>query len=367
MARDDLVLIAGAGPVGLTAAVELTRRGIPVRIVDRGDGPTPSDQSRALAILPQTLRIFESSGLANDLESAGTPIRGAAIAIGGRSAFSFDFGSRRSDDRFILSLPQGRTERLLIDWLAARKIQVAWNTSLEALGETHRPVARLSGGETVEAKAILGCDGSHSTVRAELGVPWHGEGYPGVFALADVTFDRPIDPHRLVMAIGSSADASHALVPMDARSGRLIGFHDSPERLIAAVPGIESVTWQSTFHVAFRHAERMSRGRVFLAGDAAHIHSPVGGRGMNLGIWDAATFAYLFAEGRETEYEMKRLPAIRTVIEQTRAMTELLAKPPSLAGVALRTVMPLAVRLPVVRRKLADRLLALDLPQLEWL
>lgn len=368
MARDGIVVIAGAGPVGLAAAVELTRRGVAVRIVDAGEGPTPADQSRALAVLPTTLRIFEASGITTKLLAAGTKITGADIALDDKPAFAFDFSDADTPYPFILAFPQGGTERLMIEWLAEHSVPVEWSVGLDIVGETHRPTAMLSNGERVEAAAILGCDGSHSRVRQELGVPWSGEGYPGAFALADVVFDEPIDAHRGKLSIGSSREKSHALLPMGENRARLIGFHDSPEALVEAFrASIAEVTWKSTFHVSFRHAERMSRGKVFLAGDAAHVHSPVGGRGMNLGIWDVAAFAHLYCEHRETEYETQRLPVARAVIDQTREMTDRLGRPPAYLGSMLKYAMPMATMLAPVRRKIAERVLALDLPQPEWL
>ncbi|MCQ0989971.1 FAD-dependent oxidoreductase [Jiella marina] len=366
MAEHDLVLIAGAGPVGLAAAVELTRRGIAVRIIDAGEGPTPADQSRALAVLPTTLRGFEASGLAERMIAAGTRIEGADFLSGGKPLFSLSLGRARTSYPYILSLPQGRTERLMIDWLEERSIRVEWNVAVEAVGETHRPTARLSTGEMVKAHAILGCDGAHSRVREEIGIPWEGEGYPGTFALADVQFAEPIDPHRARISLDSSRP-SHALLPLDDRRARLIGFMDSTDALVAAAENIETVVWASTFHVAFRRAERMAKGRVFLAGDAAHVHSPVGGRGMNLGIWDAATIAFLLAEGRESEYESKRLPVIHKIMKQTREATDFIGAPPGYTKALLGIGMPVATRLPFVQRRIAERVLALDLPDLEWL
>ncbi|MEX6504793.1 FAD-dependent oxidoreductase [Jiella sp. M17.18] len=366
MPSDKTILIAGAGPVGLAAAVELARRGIRVRIVDAEAGPTPDNQSRALAVLPTTLAILEASGVAERLMAEGGRILGAEFWRDGRKLFAVSLESARTPTPFILSLPQARTERILIDWLGEHGVAVEWNVSVTDIGETHRPTATLSTGETVSADAILGCDGVHSRVREAIGIPWKGEGYPGDFSLADVKFSTPIDPHHAQITM-KAAGGGAALLPFGEHEARLIGTTATPATLLEGLAGISEVVWTSRFHVAFRRAERMAKGRVFLAGDAAHVHSPVGGRGMNLGIWDAATFAFLYAQGRETEYETKRLPVVDAVLKATREMTDLVSHPPALAKMLLPLGMPLAGRLPFLRRPLAERVLALDLPQPEWL
>lgn len=366
MADGKLILIAGAGPVGLSAAVELTRRGLPVRIVDAGEGPTPVEQSRALGILPTTVSILAASGVSERLLAEGARITGADIARDGRRLFSIELGRARTPTPFILSLPQGRTERIMIDWLAGRGIAVEWGLALDDILDTHRPRAQLSNGESVAARAVIGCDGIRSRVREAVGIPWRGEGYPGEFSLADVRFSAPIDATRAKVNIRSGTGAS-ALLPFGTHAGRFIGVGGSPEALYEGVEGIAAVTWASSFSVSFRRAERMAKGRVFLAGDAAHVHSPVGGRGMNLGIWDAATLAFLLSEGRETEYETRRLPAVDQVLKATRQMTDTVSQP---GGAALRLLpyaMPLANRVPALSRRIAERALALDLAQPEWL
>ncbi|HEX2020221.1 MAG TPA: NAD(P)/FAD-dependent oxidoreductase [Aurantimonas sp.] len=362
----DHILIAGAGPVGLAAAVELTRRGLAVRIVDAGEGPTPTEQSRALGILPTTLAVLAESGVSARLLAEGARIGGADVARDGRRLFSIEFAAARTPTPFVLSLPQGRTERIMIDWLEARSVRVEWTLALEDIVDTHRPRALLSNGESVATRAVIGCDGIHSRVRETVGIPWRGEGYPGRFSLADVRFSAPIDTTRATVNIRSGIGAA-ALLPFGPHAGRFIGIGGEPEALYDGVEGIEAVTWASSFSVSFRRAERMAKGRVFLAGDAAHVHSPVGGRGMNLGIWDAATLAFLLSEGRETEYETQRLPVVDQVLKATRQMTDTVS---NRSGTALRLMpyaMPLANRIPVLSRRIAERGLALDLKQPEWL
>ncbi|MEC5290031.1 FAD-dependent monooxygenase [Aurantimonas sp. C2-6-R+9] len=370
MTRPERVLIVGAGPVGLAAAVEFRRRGFHPRIIDSGEGPTDAAQSRALGILPTTLDILTASGIADRLLAEGGRIENAEISLDGKRLFRISTKPARTRHNFILTLPQGRTERLMIEWLAAHDVTVEWNTAFVSLADTHAPRVSLSNGETVAADLVLGADGVHSAVREDVGIPWSGEGYPAEFALADVVFERPVEAStaraNLRTAKGGHGGAV-ALLPLSATTGRYVGIAPSTDALLAGIEGITSITWESRFSVSFRHAERMAKGRVFLAGDAAHVHSPVGGRGMNLGIWDAGWLAYLASEGRQSEYEMRRLPSVRRVLKDTRQMTDVIAAPSANILNLLRYAMPLATQLPWVRRKIAERLLALDLPQPEWL
>ncbi|WP_273506818.1 FAD-dependent oxidoreductase [Fulvimarina manganoxydans] len=364
--QDGPVVIAGAGPVGLTLAVELHRRGLPFRIVDRGKGPTPPEESRALAILPTTLAVLKSSGVADRLLADGHPIRQMEMRFGPGRSVRLPLSDAPTDTPFILSLPQGRTERHLLAWLEERGVAIEWGVAVEDVSQTHRPKVRLSSGDMIDAHALAGCDGVRSTVREALGIPWSGEGYPGDFSLADVTLDPRPDPSTGIVDLGTDGGA-RALLPFGDGRARLIGTVSNPDDLVAHLEGVTDVGWTSRFHVAFRHAERMARGMVFLAGDAAHVHSPVGGRGMNLGIWDAAWLAFLLSEGRASEYEMRRLPSVRAILDQTRAMTDFVSSQPGWARAFLHYGLPLALHLPPVRRRLAARFLALDLPKPEWL
>ncbi|MCP3055404.1 FAD-dependent oxidoreductase [Aurantimonas marianensis] len=370
MTRPERVLIVGAGPVGLAAAVEFRRRGFHPRIVDAGGGSTDEAQSRALGILPTTLDILAASGITERLLAEGSRIENAEISLDGKRLFGISTKPARTRHNFILTLPQGRTERLMIEWLAARDIAVEWNTAFVSLADTHAPRVRLSNGETVGADLVLGADGVHSAVREDIGIPWNGEGYPAEFALADVVFESRIDAATAranLRTANGGAGGAVALLPLGETKGRYVGIAPSTAALLAGIEGIAAITWESRFSVSFRHAERLAKGRVFLAGDAAHVHSPVGGRGMNLGIWDAAWLAFLASEGRQSEYEMRRLPSVRRVLKDTRRMTDVIAAPPQRLLSVLRYVMPLATRLPFVRRMIAEQLLALDLPQPEWL
>ncbi|EAU43164.1 FAD-binding monooxygenase, PheA/TfdB family protein [Fulvimarina pelagi HTCC2506] len=363
---DKPLVIAGAGPVGLALAVEAVRRGLDVRIVDRDEGPTAPEESRALGILPTTLAVLRASGVSERLLAEGQPIRRVKIAWAGRPAAEFSLEAASTPTPFILSLPQGRTERAMIDWLSGRGVEVEWGVELTGLEDTRSPTAILSTGERLAAYALAGCDGIHSAVRAHLDLPWVGDRYPTKFALADIRLRTPIEADCVQLSLGGP-NGTRAFLPFCPDFGRLIGVVDDPQTLVDERNDIASVGWTSSFEVAFHRAERMSRGMVFLAGDAAHEHSPVGGRGMNLGIWDAAWLAYLLSEKRASEYEMRRMPSVKKVLEQTRSMTDTVTAPPRWTGAVLRFALPAALKLPLVRRRIANRLLALDLPQPVWL
>ena len=367
-AIDRAVLIVGAGPVGLAAAVEFSRRGFRPRIIDAREGPTPETQSHALAIMPTTLDVFEASGLTAKLLAAGTHIERFEVARDGHRLITLQTNAARAKTRhpFILSLPQGRTERLMIAWLEARGITVEWNVAFTSLVDTHRPTVTLSTGERGSFDLVLAADGVHSRVREDIGIPLSGQAYPTEFALADVVFRSRIDPTTARADLRSEGGA-RAMIPIDANRARYVGIAPSTDALLDGLTNIAEVTWSSRFTVAFRRAERMAKGRVFLAGDAAHVHSPVGGRGMNLGIWDAATLAWLASLGRESEYETKRLTAVKQVLAATRAGTDFISHPPAAALWALRLLGPVATKLPFVSRLIAERLLALDMKPLPWL
>ncbi|WP_185985164.1 FAD-dependent oxidoreductase [Aureimonas mangrovi] len=367
MDRTVSILIAGAGPTGLAAAVELKRYGFSPRIVDRDDGPTPPDQSRALGILPPTLRVLEASGLTERLLAEGQRVQRLTIHLDGRALATMRTQwARETRYPFMLTLPQGSTERAMLDWLEGQGVSVEWNNPVTWLrsGPGGAEV-ELASGERIRADIVFGADGARSIVRRDAGIEWGGEDYPARFALADLRLSKPIDPTELHGLLRSEGGAT-ALFPLRADLLRVVGFDVSTRDVIDKTPNVAKIVWESDFTVTFRHAGRMQAGRVFLAGDAAHVHSPVGARGMNLGIHDAATFAFLLSQGREGEYEGERLPVARRVVASTRRMTDFVRRRPAIASRALPIALPLAARTPFLRRRIVENVLGLDLTP-SWL
>jgi 2-polyprenyl-6-methoxyphenol hydroxylase-like FAD-dependent oxidoreductase len=378
------VLIVGAGPVGLTLALALRRLGVASRIIDAGTGPTPEGESRALGVQARTMEVFEALEVSRPLLDRGQPILGAIASWGRRPRFDMDLESLASETAFplILSVPQGVTERILIDRLGSLGGQVEWETSLTDLrqgeGGVLATISPPEGEPTEERFAwLVGCDGARSTVRERLGLRFEGASYPERFLLADVTLDWSMHHDRAHLMI-----APEGLIPAiplpGARSWRLI---DTTDRLDSDEPAaiverfarllrdhapdlrarLIDAHWTSSFRVHRRAVDRLRVGRCFVAGDAAHIHSPVGGQGMNTGVQDAFNLAWklaLVVSGQASEslldtYDAERRPVAEAVLAATDRATRLITLRNPLARRVRNLAVSFLVTLPSVRRRLA--------------
>jgi 2-polyprenyl-6-methoxyphenol hydroxylase-like FAD-dependent oxidoreductase len=338
------VLIAGAGPTGLVLALWLARQGIKVRIVDRSAGPGTS--SRAMAVQARTLELYRQLGLADEIVEAG--LRNPAINMwvkGERRArLSFrDAGRELTPYPFVLIYPQDRHERVLVRRLEEEGVRVERDTELLGFDQdADAVVARLRtpAGETVcKAKWLAGCDGAHSLVRHKMGTGFEGGTYEHTFYVADVDVSGPSANGEIHLSLEDGDFA--ALFAYDLQGGaRLVGavrdealgaghelaFDDVRQRAIASLGlTIERVNWFSTYRVHHRVTGHYRGGRALLLGDAAHVHSPAGGQGMNTGIGDAVNLAWKLAHvlrGRAPEslidtYEAERKAFARKLVETT--------------------------------------------------
>ena len=365
---DTDVLIVGAGPVGLFLANECARRGLRYRIVETR--ATQSQHSKALAIFPRTLEIFDMAGVAGPfLERANRATR-VAIVAHGRGLAHIRFAPEESPYPFIAMVPQDVTEKLLAEALkrkgGAVEYETAFVSAVEGDGRVNATLEHGGQREEITAAFVVGCDGAHSTVRHLLDLPFEGAAYDALFILADIQTNDALPADELQLCPSEFGPA--AIFPMSATRRRVVA---TVERAWGEVPSLDLVRqilsqrapagieaqalhWSSYFRIHHRHAVRLRVGRMFIAGDAAHIHSPFGGQGMNTGLHDAWNLAWkldlaLRGRGNETlldSYEAERLPVIRHVIETTHRLTRAMGTANRLAQTVRDAVIPVVSRLP---------------------
>ncbi|MCP1200407.1 NAD(P)/FAD-dependent oxidoreductase [Notoacmeibacter sp. MSK16QG-6] len=288
------VLIAGAGPVGLSAALACRRKGFDVTIIDRAGGTT--DQSRAVGISWQTLDLLQEVGAAEQILQEAEPLRGLAIHRDGEPFTTLRVPGQKRRHPRIVCLPQSRTEEILQEELRQAGITVDWDTELIDLkienGSVIAQVARTQSGATSEIQAdrMLGADGASSATRHALGIAFEGETLPGSWSIADVTCDWPFAPLNACADLHSNG---RLLFTVTIGNGRYRAIANHPDALewIDRLAPVREVHYQTAFDMNLRLAASFGDGPVALAGDAAHVHTPVGGQGMNFGIADAFAFA----------------------------------------------------------------------------
>jgi 2-polyprenyl-6-methoxyphenol hydroxylase-like FAD-dependent oxidoreductase len=367
--KTSTILIVGAGPVGLTAALELARRGIFARIIDN-NAPSPIHESRALAVNQRTMQLLEPSGVAQLIDAEAIKLRQMQVFSGANQIMTIDLGMEAGKQTFLRSLPQGRTERLLAERLAEFKIAPEWGIAFTGYSERKagKPVAKLEGpkgAEEYQADIVIGADGAHSQVRKSLGLDFSGESLPETFYIADIVYDRDID--RDYVQARFQNPGVIAYIPVNKRTFRYISTLEDFKSRIQHPAEVVDIVWETTFKASFRHVREMQKGPVFLAGDAAHIHSPVGGRGMNLGIEDACWLAWLISEGRQEEYTGLRLEAVEHVLAQTKANTRAILLKNPMAVWLRNNFVPLVLKVPPLRRAFIDGVRGLDTPAAPWL
>ena len=347
------VLIVGAGPTGLLMAAEAARYKMKCRIVDKL--AVPEKQSRALAIQPRTLELFNHLGIAEEFLAKGLKIIAANPISGKKRLARISFETLPSDYPFILSLEQSETERILTKYLSTFGILVERETELISLAQdSDRISASLldlkSGKENrIEAKWAVGCDGAHSQVRKSIGVPFSGKPFPSLFSLADVQLDWNfprdelflfLDSAGLLGAIPMPGERRYRLVfqskkRLEIENEELLQTREGPtlrevQELVRKRVGdevkVSNPVWLADFHINSRLVENYRKGRIFLAGDAAHIHSPAGGQGMNSGLQDVFNLAWKLADGREKlldTYNLERRSWGKSLVRTTRRITNI--------------------------------------------
>lgn len=371
--------IAGAGPVGLFLSVELLRRGHSCAVIERLDGP--SMQSKALAIMPRTLRMFERAGFVEPFLAQINRIRRVRF-ITPRGSALVAFDDLQTQYPYVSILPQWKTEALLSARLHDNGGAVLYGHRF--LGFHQDPdgvmidVESECGTKQMRARFLAGCDGIHSAVREAAAIAFPGRTYRQQALLADVPVRTAISQDEARVHVDRSGMVTLFAIDESVRRIVIVSPHEtfpqsiSQEWLKARLDrgglrgmDVEQPLWSSAFSVHRRVAQNMRRGRVFLAGDAAHAHSPVGGQGMNVGLEDAWALAEMLSPVLDGSspvttldtYEARRLPVARSVVRNTDFLLRALAHPNRVMRVGREFLAPYVIRIPALRDRVVRELL----------
>lgn len=352
--KPQSILIAGAGPTGLTAAIELCRYGFKPRIIDKKDKPSPL--SRAIGINPRSLELLEPSGITPLLLQAGIKIPYACFHENGRILAKVHIDALHHRYNFLLSLPQDRTETIMRDRLAEYGVQVEYGTALTHIAlENGEALATLRQGEEERRQSfdlVIGADGIHSRVRQDLGIAFDGYDYPQLWSIAD--FDSHDWPYEKNIAHGFINKDGSIGVAIPIGPGRWRGVSDRPETL-PYIPGpftADRVHMSDSFRISVRQAVTYQKDCIYLAGDAAHVHSPVGARGMNLGIEDACDLARRIRENDLEGYTAARHPVGQQVLQISERLVKIITATNPLLKLARHILLKLLPAIPPIRQYL---------------
>jgi len=352
------ILIVGAGPSGLALAAELKRRGVNAAIVDQQ--PAGANTSRACVVHARTMEVLEPLGMTHDLLAEGVKVPVFRIRDRDRPLLTIDFSDIPSFYRFTLMIPQNRVEQILLQHLESLGCNVIRPCKLIRYATSPSLVeaqVQDSSIQSVRAEWLIGCDGMHSTVRQQSGMAFPGGEYEASFVLADVSMDWPLSREEVTLFY--SPKGLVVVAPLPNERFRIVATVDeAPEvpslAFMQAVldargpttnPGrLHDVAWSSRFHIHHRVAQTPRKGRVLLCGDAAHVHSPAGGQGMNTGIQDSVSLAEALTstlrdgdEARLDAWAAQRHKVASDVVKLTDRMTRV-ATMKSPTGQALRNI-----------------------------
>ncbi|WP_026414079.1 FAD-dependent monooxygenase [Actinomadura oligospora] len=377
------VLVAGAGPAGLALTATLRAKGVDALLVDRlAEG---QNTSRAAVVHARTLEVLRELEVTDELVAAGIIAPRFTVRERDRVLLTLDFDDLPTDFPYALMVPQNITEAVLLRKLEALGGAVRRPHELTAISQDADGVTGvLSDGHEVRAQYAVGTDGMHSVVREQTGIPFEGDTYAESFVLADVRLDWAASDHEVMLYF--SREGVTVVAPLPGGRHRIVATvaeapeHPTVEDVQALLDArgprkdparVSDLVWSSRFRVHHRLAARYREGRVFLAGDAAHVHSPAGGQGMNTGIQDAVDLGHRLAavlrDGASPDtldaYETVRRPIAEEVVSLTDRMTRVA----TVGNPALRNLRNTFLRtldwLPPVHRAMAMRISELSNPE----
>ena len=339
------VIIVGAGPTGLMAANQLNRFGIDFIIIDAKSGPTV--ESRAIAVTARSLEIYQQMGLSDTVVEKGAKINSFNFYYGGKRKAEIKIGAigvGLSDFHYLLAFEQSKNEELLCENLKHNHKDVLWNTEFVELKEHQNSIEIIAKQNnqsiSITAQYLVACDGAKSPIRHQLNFTFHGGTYENKFFVADVVMNWALEYDKLVVAPSEKnfcgffplkGDKYYRVLgtlPKEYFNNENITFPDIEKVVIETIGlpvNFEKVNWFSIYKLHHRCVDNFNSGRVFLAGDSAHIHSPAGGQGMNTGLQDAYNIAWKLAfvlkkyanPNLLTTYNEERLPFAHWLLKFT--------------------------------------------------
>ncbi|MGB1011222.1 MAG: FAD-dependent oxidoreductase [Thiolinea sp.] len=348
------ILIIGAGPTGLTAALELARYGVKTDIVDKK--MEPSTLSRAVGIMPVSIELLRPFGVGDAILREGVPLQKVMFHREERRLAFLDFSDITEPGNTIIGLAQDRTETLMSEALQTFGVEVKYDHIVTVVEDCADHVkVSFANGDTGNYDWVIAADGVRSVVREQLNIPFVGYDLPEDWSIADVDIGEKYEQGLFSAWLGEDGKPT-IIVPIDVQRVRVVSAtSDALKSLPKAVLSnldVSHVRRSGTFTISVRQAETYHKGRILLAGDAAHCHSPVGGRGMNLGIADAVAAAQAILNHSPDEYSCQRHLAGARVIRETERARKLIVSESPVAKLFLTVMLGMVEKLPFMKKRM---------------
>lgn len=325
------VLIVGAGPTGLMMALNLYRYRVPFRLVDKKKGIT--DYSKALGMHARTLEVFRDLQLDQKMLQQGNPIQTLGFYKGDKQIAAVSFAELETQYPYVLGIAQSETEAIIAETLKEKGVHVEWETEVIGIEDKGHQVEATFSKQGVRSQGsyawVIGCDGLHGVVRDQAGIPFVGIVNEEMFAIADVKIEKGFDRHVARGVISKNGIGMSLILPFGKDQTRIVidqctlPPHTLPsleyinttlQKRVRENMVVKDLTWSSVFHIQYKQAQLFSKGRCFLAGDSAHVHSPIGGQGMNTGLQDAYNLGWKLA----LVYHGQAHPSLLNTYEEER-------------------------------------------------